>query len=51
MTLPESAHRVGERLHEELGVRTEDVFLGLGKLKKDQSSFGNGMVQYVERMP
>ncbi len=37
-----------ERLHEELGVRMEDVFISLVEVKKENWSFGNGIAQYAE---
>jgi phenylpyruvate tautomerase PptA (4-oxalocrotonate tautomerase family) len=39
--------RLAERLHAELGVRTEDVFVNLVEVKKENWSFGNGIAQYV----
>jgi phenylpyruvate tautomerase PptA (4-oxalocrotonate tautomerase family) len=39
--------RIAERLHSELGVRTEDVFINLVEVKKENWSFGNGIAQYV----
>jgi len=38
---------VAERLHKELGVRMEDVFIGLVEVRKENWSFGNGMAQYA----
>jgi phenylpyruvate tautomerase PptA (4-oxalocrotonate tautomerase family) len=38
---------VAERLHLELRVRTEDVFINLVEVKKENWSFGNGIAQYV----
>jgi len=38
---------VAERLHKELGVRMEDVFIGLVEVKKENWSFGNGIAQYA----
>jgi phenylpyruvate tautomerase PptA (4-oxalocrotonate tautomerase family) len=38
---------VAERLHGELGVRLEDVFLNLVEVKKENWSFGNGIAQYA----
>lgn len=38
---------VAERLHQELGVRTEDVFINLVEVKKENWSFGNGIAQYA----
>ncbi|HLO32430.1 MAG TPA: tautomerase family protein [Anaerolineales bacterium] len=40
--------RLVERLHEELGVRLEDVFLSLVEVKKENWSFGNGIAQYAQ---
>ena len=39
--------RVAQRLSAELGVRTEDVFINLVEVKKENWSFGNGVAQYV----
>lgn len=39
--------RIAERLNLELGVRTEDVFVNLVEVKKENWSFGNGVAQYV----
>jgi phenylpyruvate tautomerase PptA (4-oxalocrotonate tautomerase family) len=38
---------LAERLNRELGVRTEDVFVSLVEVKKENWSFGNGMAQYA----
>jgi phenylpyruvate tautomerase PptA (4-oxalocrotonate tautomerase family) len=38
---------IAGRLHDELGVRTEDVFISLVEAKKENWSFGNGIAQYV----
>ena len=38
---------VADRLHDELGVRPEDVFIGLVEVKKENWSFGNGVAQYA----
>jgi phenylpyruvate tautomerase PptA (4-oxalocrotonate tautomerase family) len=38
---------IATRLHSELGVRTEDVFINLVEVKKENWSFGNGVAQYV----
>jgi hypothetical protein len=38
---------VAERLHAELGVRGEDVFVSLVEVKKENWSFGNGVAQYA----
>ena len=40
--------RLAERLHEELGIRMEDVFISLVEVKKENWSFGNGVAQYAE---
>jgi phenylpyruvate tautomerase PptA (4-oxalocrotonate tautomerase family) len=39
---------LAERLHKELGIRTEDVFINLIEVKKENWSFGNGIAQYAE---
>ncbi|OLB16739.1 MAG: tautomerase family protein [Gemmatimonadetes bacterium 13_2_20CM_70_9] len=36
-----------ERLHQELGVRQEDVLINLIEVKKENWSFGNGVAQYA----
>jgi len=38
---------VAQRLNKELGVRTEDVFIGLVEVKKENWSFGKGVAQYA----
>lgn len=38
---------LAERLHRELGVGTEDVFVSLVEVKKEDRSFGNGVAQYA----
>jgi phenylpyruvate tautomerase PptA (4-oxalocrotonate tautomerase family) len=38
---------IAERLHAELGVRVEDVFINVVEVKKENWSFGNGIAQYV----
>jgi phenylpyruvate tautomerase PptA (4-oxalocrotonate tautomerase family) len=38
---------VAEGLHKELGVRKEDVFIGLVEVKKENWSFGKGIAQYA----
>lgn len=38
---------VAERLHQELGIRMEDVFINLVEVKKENWSFGNGVAQYA----
>jgi phenylpyruvate tautomerase PptA (4-oxalocrotonate tautomerase family) len=40
--------RLAERLHSELGIRMEDVFISLVEVKKENWSFGNGIAQYAE---
>jgi len=40
--------QLAERLHEELGIRMEDVFISLVEVKKENWSFGNGIAQYAE---
>jgi len=40
--------KLAERLHAELGVRLEDVFINLVEVKKENWSFGNGIAQYAE---
>lgn len=39
---------LAERLHQELGVRMEDVFINLVEVKKENWSFGNGIAQYAD---
>lgn len=39
---------VAQRLHRELGVRREDVFVSLVEVKKENWSFGNGIAQYAQ---
>jgi len=39
---------LADRLHAELGVRTEDVFISLVEVRKENWSFGNGIAQYVQ---
>ncbi len=39
---------LAERLHDELGIRMEDVFISLVEVKKENWSFGNGIAQYAE---
>jgi 4-oxalocrotonate tautomerase len=39
--------RLAERLHEELDIRMEDVFISLIEVKKENWSFGNGIAQYA----
>ena len=38
---------LAERLHRELDVRREDVFISLVEVKKENWSFGNGLAQYA----
>ena len=38
---------LAERLHQELNVRMEDVFVSLVEVKKENWSFGNGVAQYA----
>jgi len=38
---------VAERLHGELGVRLQDVFINLVEAKKENWSFGDGIAQYA----
>ena len=38
---------LAERLHNELGVRLEDVWINLVEVKKENWSFGNGIAQYT----
>ncbi len=40
--------QLAERLHAELGIRMEDVFINLVEVKKENWSFGNGIAQYAE---
>ena len=40
--------RVAERLHQELGVRMEDVLMNLVEVRKENWSFGNGIAQYAQ---
>ena len=39
---------VAEWLHQELGVRIEDVLINLVEVKKENWSFGNGVAQYAQ---
>jgi 4-oxalocrotonate tautomerase len=39
--------RLVERLHTELDIRMEDVFINLVEVKKENWSFGNGIAQYA----
>jgi phenylpyruvate tautomerase PptA (4-oxalocrotonate tautomerase family) len=38
---------VADGLHQRLGVRREDVFIGLVEVQKENWSFGNGEAQYA----
>jgi phenylpyruvate tautomerase PptA (4-oxalocrotonate tautomerase family) len=38
---------LADALHEEIGVRREDVFINLVEVKKENWSFGNGIGQYA----
>jgi 4-oxalocrotonate tautomerase len=38
---------VADGLHERIGLRREDVFIGLVEVKKENWSFGNGEAQYA----
>lgn len=38
---------VAELLHQELGIRKEDVLINLVEVKKENWSFGNGIAQYA----
>ena len=40
--------KLAERLHSELDIRMEDVFINLVEVKKENWSFGNGVAQYAE---
>lgn len=40
--------RLAERLHTELDIRREDIFISLVEVKKENWSFGNGVAQYAE---
>jgi 4-oxalocrotonate tautomerase len=39
---------IAEGLSQSLGIRTEDVFVNLVEVKKENWSFGNGVAQYAE---
>ena len=39
--------QLAERLHKELSIRMEDVFISLVEVKKENWSFGNGEAQYA----
>jgi len=38
---------IADQLHERLSIRTEDVFINLVEVKKENWSFGNGIAQYA----
>ena len=38
---------IAEGLHAAVGIRTEDVFINLVEVKKENWSFGNGVAQYA----
>ena len=40
--------QLAERLHEQLEMRQEDIFISLVEVKKENWSFGNGIAQYAE---
>jgi 4-oxalocrotonate tautomerase len=40
--------RLAERLHSELQIRIEDVFVNLIEVKKENWSYGNGIAQYAQ---
>jgi 4-oxalocrotonate tautomerase len=40
---------LADRLHEELQLRREDVFINLVEVSKEDWSFGNGEAQYVPK--
>ena len=39
--------RLAERLHNELQIRMEDVFINLIEVQKEDWSYGNGIAQYA----
>ena len=39
--------RIAELLHQEMGMRKEDVFINLVEVSKENWSFGNGEAQYA----
>jgi 4-oxalocrotonate tautomerase len=39
---------IADGLHERVGLRTEDVFIGLVEVPKENWSFGGGEAQYVD---
>ena len=48
LDLKKSFYRaVADTLHDELGIRREDVFINLVEVKKENWSFGNGIAQYA----
>lgn len=40
--------RLVDRLHSELDIRKEDVFISLVEVRKENWSFGNGIAQYSD---
>jgi len=38
---------IAQRLHDELGIRPEDVLINLVEVRKENWSFGNGIAQYA----
>jgi phenylpyruvate tautomerase PptA (4-oxalocrotonate tautomerase family) len=38
---------LADRLHKDLGLRREDLFVGLVEVRKENWSFGNGEAQYA----
>lgn len=42
---------IADGVHARLGLRREDVFIGLIEVAKENWSFGNGEAQYVAGMP
>lgn len=38
---------IAQRLHDELGIRREDVLINLVEVRKENWSFGNGIAQYA----
>ena len=41
-------NQLAERLHKELDIRMENIFISLVEVKKENWSFGNGIAQYAE---
>ena len=39
---------LAQRLNDDLGIRTEDVFVSLVEVNKENWSFGNGVAQYAQ---